>query len=33
MAYVELGEDNGGILLNLGEGGFAVQSALAPDLT
>jgi TonB family protein len=29
MAYVELGEDNGGILLNLGEGGFAVQSALA----
>ena len=29
MAYVELGQDNGGILLNLGEGGFAVQSALA----
>src|ERR1700676_3766012 len=29
MAYVELGADNGGILLNLGEGGFAVQSALA----
>jgi TonB family protein len=28
MAYVELGSDNGGILLNLGEGGFAVQSAL-----
>lgn len=28
MAYVELGEDNGGILLNLSEGGFAVQSAL-----
>jgi len=38
MAYVELGQDNGGILLNLGEGGFAVQSGLAltsrefPDL-
>jgi len=29
MAYVELGNDNGGILLNLSEGGFAVQSALA----
>jgi TonB family protein len=29
MAYVELGQDNGGILLNLSEGGFAVQSALA----
>jgi hypothetical protein len=29
MAYVELGHDNGGILLNLSEGGFAVQSALA----
>jgi TonB family protein len=29
MAYVELGQDNGAILLNLGEGGFAVQSALA----
>ena len=29
MAYVELGQDNGGILLNLGEGGLAVQSALA----
>ena len=29
MAYVELGQENGGILLNLGEGGFAVQSALA----
>lgn len=28
MAYVELGQDNGGILLNLSEGGFAVQSAL-----
>src|SRR5579863_850874 len=28
MAYVELGKENGGILLNLGEGGFAVQSAL-----
>jgi TonB family protein len=38
MAYVELGQDNGGILLDLGEGGFAVQSALSfqgvefPDL-
>jgi TonB family protein len=29
MAYVELAQDNGGILLNLGEGGLAVQSALA----
>ena len=29
MTYVELGADNGGILLNLSEGGFAVQSALA----
>src|SRR6266849_450487 len=29
MAYVELGQDNGGILLNLSEGGFALQSALA----
>jgi len=29
MAYIELGQENGGILLNLGEGGFAVQSALA----
>jgi TonB family protein len=28
MAYVELGQGNGGILLNLSEGGFAVQSAL-----
>src|SRR6266404_5463900 len=28
MAYVELGQENGGILLNLSEGGFAVQSAL-----
>ena len=28
MAYVELTQDNGGILLNLGEGGLAVQSAL-----
>lgn len=28
MAYVELGQENGGILLNLGEGGLAVQSAL-----
>src|SRR5437868_1456230 len=28
MAYVELGQDNGGILLNIGEGGLAVQSAL-----
>jgi len=29
MAYVELAQDNGGILLNLSEGGLAVQSALA----
>lgn len=29
MAYIELGQENGGILLNLSEGGFAVQSALA----
>jgi TonB family protein len=29
MTYVELGADNGGILLNLSEGGFAVQSVLA----
>ena len=29
MAYVELGQDNGGILLNVGEGGLAIQSALA----
>jgi Gram-negative bacterial TonB protein C-terminal/PilZ domain len=29
MAYVELVQDNGGILLNLSEGGFAIQSALA----
>jgi TonB family protein len=28
MAYVELGQDNGGILLNVGEGGLAIQSAL-----
>src|ERR1700719_1614392 len=28
MAYVELGQENGGILLNLSEGGFAGQSAL-----
>jgi outer membrane biosynthesis protein TonB len=28
MAYVELTQDNGGILLNLSEGGFAIQSAL-----
>jgi TonB family protein len=28
MAYVELGQDNGGIILNLSEGGFAMQSAL-----
>jgi TonB family protein len=33
MAYVELGGDNGGILLNLGEGGFAVQLALAFQTT
>src|SRR5258706_14115324 len=29
MVYVEVGQDSGGILLNLSEGGFAVQSALA----
>ena len=29
MAYVELGQENGGILLNVGEGGLAVQTALA----
>ena len=28
MAYVELTQENGGILLNLSEGGFAIQSAL-----
>ena len=28
IAYVELGQDNGGILLNLSEGGLAVRSAL-----
>lgn len=28
MAYVELAQNNGGILLNLSEGGLAVQSAL-----
>src|SRR4051812_47620542 len=28
MAYVELGQDNGGILLNVSEGGLAIQSAL-----
>ena len=28
MAYVELTQDNGGILLNLSEGGLAIQSAL-----
>src|SRR5260370_31070242 len=29
IGYVELGEENGGILLNLSEGGLAVRSALA----
>jgi hypothetical protein len=29
MAYVELAQDNGGLLLNLSEGGLAVRSALA----
>ena len=29
IAYVELGQENGGILLNLSEGGLAVRSALA----
>lgn len=28
MSYVELGQENGGILLNLSEGGLAVRSAL-----
>jgi TonB family protein len=28
MAYIELGPDNGGILLNMSEGGLAVQSAM-----
>ena len=28
MAYIELGQDNGGILLNMSEGGLAVQSAM-----
>ncbi len=31
MAYVEIGDDNGGIVLNLGEGGLAIQAA--EDLT
>jgi TonB family protein len=29
LAYVELGENNGGIVLNIGEGGFAVRAAEA----
>src|SRR5260370_2426406 len=29
IGYVELGQENGGILLNLSEGGLAVRSALA----
>ncbi|HKS81830.1 MAG TPA: TonB family protein [Candidatus Acidoferrales bacterium] len=29
LAYVDLGEDNGGLVLNLGEGGIAVRSAVA----
>ena len=33
MAYVELTQDNGGILLNLSEGGFAIQSALVLSST
>jgi hypothetical protein len=28
LAYIDLGEDNGGILLNIGEGGVAVQLAM-----
>src|SRR5882762_3544430 len=28
VAYVELGQENGGILLNLSEGGLAMRSAL-----
>src|ERR1700723_3418969 len=27
LAYVEMGENNGGIVLNIGEGGFAVRAA------
>src|SRR5260370_3138509 len=30
IGYVELGQENGGILLNLSEGGLAERSALAP---
>jgi TonB family protein len=29
LAYVELGENNGGIVLNIGQGGFAVRAAEA----
>lgn len=29
IIYVQLGEDNGGVILNVGEGGLAVQAALA----
>ena len=29
LAYVELGENNGGIVLNISEGGFAVRAAEA----
>src|SRR5260370_6606741 len=29
IGYVELGQENGGILLNLSEGGLAVRAALA----
>jgi TonB family protein len=29
LAYVELGQGNGGIILNLGEGGLAVQAAMS----
>lgn len=28
LAYVDLGEDNGGLVLNMGEGGMAVRSAI-----
>src|SRR5258707_14586558 len=30
IGYVELGQENGGILLNLSEGGLAVRAALGP---
>ena len=33
LSYVELGQDNGGIVLNISEGGIAVQAAQALDET